>query len=532
MNQTKAKIMEAITLMADTVKVTLGTKGRLVLYRKFRDFDDKTGFPVLTKDGVTVAKQLETEDEVVNLIMQVIREASQKTVDSSGDGTTTTMILAQELIVNGFILLEDSTSSWQFNKETDIAVQDICTLIEEVSTSVQDNIDLLENVATISANDEEIGQLIASIIDEIGFYGDIDVKESNNYYTEVELVPGLKINKGYFAPFFCNNIEKLTWEATNVNILVFDDTIRDYADIQEYVKASVDENEAPVPLLIYCQDIATTVLNRIKGMMEFNPRLLMIVEQDGFGDRRIEITNDICLMSGARAVDASLKVKSANAAKYLGFCKEVYVDNNFTSFVGMDYDATKVNKEIEAIRRRIANSNPSLNEKRYLEKRMANLSGGIAIINVGGRTKVEMKESYWRMEDAVLATKSAISKGVVVGGAYTWEKISVAADELAKIHQFNRSKNPSYFLVFDSLKSILKQLLTNSDSLSDLNKIRDVIINNNKGYNLIDRQFYDIEDYTVYDAASVLMDSITNAVTVAQSILSIERIICNNKVTI
>lgn len=530
MNQAKTKIMDAVNLMADTVKLTLGTKGRLVLYRKYRDFDDKVGYPVLTKDGITVAKELQVYDPITNLIMQVIREASQKTVESSGDGTTTTMILAQELITKGYDLLDKGISSWQFNKETNIALNDIINAIDLKAISVHDNMQLLENVATISANDSEIGSLIVDIINEIGFYGDIDVKESTNYYTDVDLVPGMKLHKGYYAPFFCNNIEKLTWEATNVNILVFDDTIRDYSDIQEYVVASVDENSTPMPLLIYCQDIATTVLNRLKGMMEYNPRLLMIVEHDGFGDRRIELMNDLCLMSGARAVDSSTRI--TNAKKYLGYCREVYVDNNFTSFIGMDYDKNKVDKEIELIKRRIENTNPSGNEKRYLQKRIANLSGGIAIINVGGRTKVEMKESYWRMEDAVLATKSAISKGVVVGGGFTWENIANSVDDFAVTHNFTREDNPSYFLVFDSLQSILKQLLINSGSISELNEIRNKILNEQLGYNLIDRQFYNLDSYPVYDAASVLIDSISNAITVAQSILSIERIICDNTVII
>ena len=235
-------------------------------------------------------------------------------------------------------------------------------------------------------------------------------------------------------------------------------------------------------------------------------------------------------MSGARAVDSSTRIN--NAAKYLGYYKEVYVDNNFTSFIGMDYDENKVNREIELIKRRIENNNPSGNEKRYLEKRIANLSGGIAIINVGGRTKVEMKESYWRMEDAVLATKSAISKGVVVGGGFTWETISNMADLFSKSHNFNRELNSSYFLVFDSLQSILKQLLVNAGSVSDLDNVRDKILKDQQGYNLIDRQFYDLNSYPVYDAASVLIDSISNAITVAQSILSIERIICDNTVII
>jgi chaperonin GroEL len=449
--------------------------------------------------------------------------------------TTTTAVLAQEIINKGYELLKSGVTSYEFNKYADWAVEDIKEYILKNSIEVDNNLELLKRVATISSNDPEVGQLIYDIVQEIGFYGDMDVKQTTNYTTEVHLVKGMKLHKGYFAPFFCNDQSKMEWRANNVHILVFNDTIRDYNDIRPYVQAATSPEGQPYPLLIYCNDVAATALNRIKGSMEFNPRPLMIVEHDGFGDRRTEIINDLCILTGASEVDPSQPAN--NPYGVLGYAEEVKVDRMFTSILEGNTDVDAVEAEVERIQRRIKESNPSGNEKKFLQKRIANLTGGVAVINVGGKTKVEVKEQYARIEDAVLAVKSAIQKGVSVGGSVTWCRTAfygfIEGCQKRGIDINNPDEIPSsYRLIFQSLDAVLNQLLINSDDIKSLDAVITNAIDdkNPKGYDLSTREFYDLDDYEVYDATSVLLDSISNAVAVSKSILSIEKVIVDGEV--
>lgn len=527
-NLTKQKILNGVNTLADTVKVTLGTKGRLVLYLRPRDFEDPFGEPIMTKDGVTVAKQVESEDPVERMAIHVVRKAAENTVSSSGDGTSSTLVLAQEIINKGYELMEQGMSSYEFNRQADMAVEDIVEYIESKSVPVEDDLSKLKQVATISSNSSSIGELVHGILSELGPHVDIQLKKTKNATTSVEMVKGMKLYKGYFAPFFCNDSDTMQWKVSNCNVLLFDDTIRDYIDIQDYVKASVDNNGNPKPLLIYTQDVATTALNRIQGMMQYNPREIMIVEHDGFGDRRLEILNDVAIITGGIIVDADSTISPQQA---LGQCEEVIVDQKFTSILGGKADEEDRLSEINNIQRKLKVADLSLNEERYYKKRLANLSSGVAVIHVGGNTPVEMEEEYARIDDAVLAVKSAIRAGICPGGAVVWER---AANY---VHRKETLKNPqaypAYTLVTDALRSILRQLLTNSEEIDKIDEIRDnMLAEVPKGYNLIDRTFYELDKYEVYDPASVLMDSIRNAVSVSKSILAVERTIVKGNVTI
>jgi chaperonin GroEL len=523
----REKLLSGVNIMANVVKCTLGTKGRLVAYTSYRHFDDPVGSPVLTKDGVTVASQISSSDPIENQAMKILRAAAKNTVNSSGDGTTSTLVISQYLINKGYELLDKGVSSYQINIEIDKAVEDIIGYITKHSIEVYDDFDKLKELASISANNKEIGELIFEIINELGVHCDIEVKESKRQTTYVEAVSGMKLHKGYFSPSMCNDYTTMTFEAKDVNILVYDGIIRDYRDIQAYVKASQDSAGNPMPLLIYATDVSKVALNRIEGSMKIHPRPLMIVEHDGFGDNRVEILNDLCALTGAKIVSENNKSQNPVPELALGSCEEIKVDQHFTSILGGRGNSDDVDELVDEIELMLAEAEKQnwLNRIKFLRKRRANLVGGIAVIHVGGSTDFEMKEKKMRIDDAVLAVKSAIEHGLSVGGAYTWEN---AKEWAIGNTSMTREDNPAYFIVCESVSEILKQLLINSGEYTEeyISELRSKYL---KGYayNLIDRKLYKVADYLVYDATSVLTDALYNASSVAKSILAIQYCIHN-----
>lgn len=436
--------------------------------------------------------------------------------------TTSTVLLSQQIIKKGYHLLEANISSWQINKEFDDALTDITKYIKDNSIDVYDDITRLKELATISSNNTEIGELIYDIIDELSVNCDIEVKKTKHKETSVEAVSGMKIHRGYFSPAFCNDYQTMTFEGRNAFIFIYDGVIRDYSDIAAYVRASADANDNPLPLFIYAKDVSKTALSRIENMLKFNPRPLMIVEHDGFGDNRISIMNDMAAITGAMIISEDDKVNRPKPSIALGTCEEVRVSDKFASIIGGHGKQSDIDEIVEDIDQRLK-SNQYTKDERFLKKRKANLIGGIAVIHVGGTTSIEIQEKYHRIEDAVLAVGSAIRNGVSVGGAFTWQRASrFAVNDKRK---YNRNDNPAYFAVFDALEEVLKQLLINSGEYTSekFNEAKSHYLSDNpKAYNLIDRKYYPINNYKVYDATSVLEDSITNAISVAKLILAIE----------
>jgi chaperonin GroEL len=518
--------------------------GYSVNYRVHNRNNDPNFYSDKPIHKITQLKGYKYGDKIVNIRstgvmteMQCIKVSNEDSLYITDNyiqthNTTSTLILSQYLINEGFKLLENGMSSWQLNKEMDHAVEDIHDYIKKNSIDVYDDLSMLKELASISANDPEIGEIIYSIIDELGVECDIEVKLTKRSNTSVEIVNGMKLHKGYFDAFMCNDFSKMTFEANNVFIIVYDGVLKDYQDIAPYVKAAVNESGEPSPVLVYAKDVSKTTITRIEHMMKHNPRPFMIVEHDGFGDRRIAIMNDLATMTGAYIISPEDDTyKMMDHYDVLGFCDEVIVDNQFTSIIGAEGDEDEVTELLEEIRKNleVAMENNWIKEIKFINKRIANLIGGIAVIHVGGNTEFSAKEKYDRIDDAVLAMKAAIKKGISIGGAFTWERTVV--NNKAEKRGYNKKDNPGYFMVYDSLKQILNQLLINSGEYTEeyANEIRKSYTrkNNPKPYNLIDRSFYNLEDYKVYDATSVLLDSIYNACSVSKSILSIEYSIHN-----
>ncbi len=441
----KEDLIKGVNKIADVVKVTLGAKGKNVL------FNNRDGKPQITKDGITAARQVFSINPFENMAIQIVREASEQTVKTSGDGTTTTIILARYIINKGFELLSSGKISYyELAKQIDETKDLIINKIKERSLKIEENFDKLLHVATISSSNKQIGSFIYDIMEEIGIYGSIEVKSSNNTKDVIDKVKGIKTSKGFYAPHFVTDRLKMEYRMNDVHIVLIDDTVRSFQnDILPYIE------EAPGrPILFFVNDIEPTTLQTIINNKVANPQMfnIMFVEHDGFGDRRIEIMNDIAAMTGA-------SVGNAEDFGEMGFAKEVIVDENSTSILGGSIDEDIVNRLVEETQYKLTNDELDEDQKKYYRRRLATLKGGVAVIHVGGITEVEMKEKKDRIDDAVEAVKSAIDRGISVGGGYTF--INICND------LNNENNKEGEQVIINSLIQPFIQLCNNADSNSN-----------------------------------------------------------------
>jgi chaperonin GroEL len=495
----KYELIKGVNKLADVVKVTLGAKGKNVM------FNNRENKPQITKDGITAARQVFSKNPFENMAIQVVREASEQTVKTSGDGTTTTIVLARYIIEEGFkLLMSGKYSYYQLSKQLDTARDLVIQMIKNKSLDVETHFDKLRHIATVSSSSNEIGSFIYDIMEDIGIYGSVEVKSSNNTKDKIDKVKGIKISKGFYAPHFVNDRLKMEFKMSGVSIVLFDDTVRSFSnDIMPYINELNGE-----PILFLVNDIEPTTLQTIINNKIANPSLfnIMFVEHDGFGDRRIEIMNDIAAMTGATVGDCK------NLGE-IGYAEEVIVDEESTSILGGDMDEAIVDRLVEETQYKLTNDELDQDERRYYRRRLATLKGGVAIIHVGGMTEVEMKEKKDRIDDAVEAVKSAIDRGISIGGGHTFIHI---ANKLS-----NDDNNEEENILFGSLIQPFIQLCKNGDVDYDL-RLKQLISNPSLGYDVINDELTPLNEYKVYDSTGVLIDSLSNAVAVAKSILSVE----------
>lgn len=438
--------------------------------------------------------------------------------------TTSTILLAQYLINNGAILLDNGYSYWDIANTWDEMCTEAIDFINKNSIPIDKEYEYLRKVATISANDSNVGDLLHQVISEIGIYGDIDVSKSNLSETEVTLVKGMRLHKGFFSPWMCTNFDTMEFNSSEVSVIVFDGIIRDFNDIRPYL-AVIDESRGlqASPVLVYAEDVTSTAIERFKQWLIINKRDFVIVEHDGFGDRREQLINDVCLLTGARPIKPN--TPHTEALSKIGLAGSVSVTKDYCSIITpgelSELNSQLLSEEISKIKSMLNNKDLQDSDRKYYSKRLANLTGGIAVIEVGGNTSVEMEEKYDRIEDAVLAVKASSKLGVSIGGGYTWVKLG---NHLIKKY----SKNPIGVVFAQSFFEVLKQLLINAGELHKYNKVIDSITNDNKAYDLKTSKFYDLNNYPVYDATSVLIDAIVNSLAVSKSILSIDKCIYDN----
>ena len=405
--EARSKLKTGVDILANAVKVTLGPKGRNVVISK------KYGAPTITKDGVTVAKEIELEDPRENMGAQMVREVASKTSDVAGDGTTTATVLAQAIVTQGLKNVTAGANPMEIKRGIDAGVLEVVKFLNKLSKDVKSSKEIAQ-VGTISANnDQAIGDLIAEAMDKVGKDGVITVEESKTMDTHLETVEGMQFDRGYLSPYFVTNAETMEANLEDAYILIHDKKISTMKDLLPILEKS---SQTGKPLLIIAEDIdgealATLVVNRLRGTLK-----VAAVKAPGFGDRRKAMLEDIAVLTGATVVSEDQGYKLENATlEYLGKAKSIIIDKDTTTIVDGSGEKEKLTARINEIKVQVDNTTSDYDREK-LQERLAKLAGGVAVLNVGAATEVEMKEKKARVEDALHATRAAVAEGIIPGG--------------------------------------------------------------------------------------------------------------------
>ena len=419
--EARGALKKGVDKLANAVKVTLGPKGRnVVIERKF-------GSPLVTKDGVSVAKEIDLENQLENVGAQMVREVASKTSDVAGDGTTTATVLAQSIIAEGLKNVTAGANPMEIKKGIDLAKDSVVKSISKLSKDIPDSKQIAQ-VATISANDDhEIGSKIAEAMDKVGKDGVITVEESKTAETYLEFVEGMQFDRGYLSPYFVTNSDSMEADLDDPFVLVHDKKISNMKDLLPLLEKVV---QAGKPILIIAEDIegealATLVVNKLRGTFK-----VLAVKAPGFGDRRKAMLEDIAILTGATVIseEQGYKLESATL-DYLGTCKKVVSDKDNTTIVDGSGDKSAIDARVNEIKVQIEKSSSDY-DKEKMQERLAKLSGGVAVLNVGAATEVEMKEKKARVDDALHATRAAVEEGIVPGGGVALLRASLDLEKI------------------------------------------------------------------------------------------------------
>ena len=514
--EARQKILEGAKKLADAVRVTLGPKGRNVV------LDKKFGSPTITKDGVTVAKEIDLEDPFENMGAQLVKEVAEKTSDTAGDGTTTATILAEAIYREGRKNVTAGANPMALKRGIDKAVEAVVKELQSKNLSKEvdnKNTKEVEQVATISANnDNSIGKIIAEAIDKVGKDGVITVEEGKSLATELKLVEGMQFDQGYLSPYFATDVEKMECELESPYILIYEKKISNIKDILPLLEKIAKSGK---PLLIICEEVegealATLVVNKIRGTLT-----CAAVKAPGYGDRRKAMLQDIATLTGGRAVSEELgeKLESLNLND-LGRAKKVKIDKENTTIVEGAGKTVDINGRIAQIKREIEASDSSY-DKEKLQERLAKLSGGVAIINVGAATESEMKEKKARVEDALHATRAAVEEGIVPGGGVAFlrtidilEKLEVDGDEKTGVKIIQRA-----------IEEPVRQLTMNAGLEGSVIVERLKKEKTNIGYDINTDEYVDMLKSGIIDPAKVTRMALQNAASIAGLMITTEALI-------
>lgn len=507
-------LLKSVDEIVDNVKITLGTFGRTVLYN---NQDNK---PHITKDGVSVARHILPNDGYKALITTVLKEAAEKTLRNAGDGTTTTLILAQAIIRAGVKELNQGMSFYEMAKQFDNAVKDIKEYItREISIPIEGQESILKEVASISANNDTLGSMIYDIIEDIGIHGHIDVRESQYSENKVDKFTGMKCGRGWMEGFMINDHKSKSYKALNPIVVVFEDMVRSLTDLIKYFKyAGVAR-----PIVFFVDDVSDIVLKELKQIRELHSYDFCIIQHDGYGDRKYQLMDDLCAITGAWAVKATDELEEEN----IGGASEIIAGELYTTIVTNEdyYNKDLVETIISEIKADIAKDIEddevllSGVDRKWLRKRLANLTGGMATIHAGGRTEMEMREVKDRLDDAVLAVSAAVKEGVCYGGGYAFIKAKESLD---------KNNHSCYNIVLTAIEEPFRQLLINADRINQYHNIKNQIITEDLKYDLRTASVY--ETTSVYDPVAVLFNALDNSVAVAKSLLSVQKIAYDGQV--
>jgi len=509
------KIKRGVDTLADAVKVTLGPRGRNVV------IDKKFGSPTITKDGVTVAKEIELKDAMENMGAQLVKEVASKTADSAGDGTTTATVLAQAIYTIGVKNVAAGANPMDLKRGIDKAVIAIVKNLEsqkkDISTSKE-----IAQVATISANhDEEIGNMIAEAMEKVGKEGVITVEEARGTETEVKTVEGMQFDRGYLSPYFVTNTEKMEVEMERPYILISEKKVSSMKELLPVLEAVAQTGR---PLIILAEDVdgealATLVVNKIRGALK-----VAAVKAPGFGDRRKAMLEDIAILTGGQVISEERGFKLENATlDYLGTCEKAIIDKDNTTLVNGDGASEDIQGRINQIKAQIENTTSDYDREK-LQERLAKLSGGVAILYIGAATEVEMKEKKDRVDDALHATRAAVEEGVVAGGGVALIRASEALKDLTGS---NEDETTGINIIRLAIEAPLRTIVANSGGEGS------VVIQKVKegtgayGYNAKDNIYEDLLQAGIIDPKKVTRLALENAASIAGMLLTTECVIAD-----
>jgi len=511
----REKLKKGVDALADAVKVTLGPKGRNVI------LDKKFGAPTVTKDGVSVAKDIELEDGIENMGAQLVKEVASKTADDAGDGTTTATVLAQSIFSHGIKNVAAGANPMDLKRGIDKAVQAVVTDLKKQSKTIKTSQEIAQ-VGTISANnDPEIGQMIADAMDKVGKDGVITVEEAKGTETEVKTVEGMQFDRGYLSPYFVTNTETMEAELENPYILIYDKKISAMKELLPVLEATAQTGK---PLLIISEDVdgealATLVVNKIRGALK-----IAAVKAPGFGDRRKAMLEDIAVLTGGTVISEERGYKLENATlEDLGTAEKVNIDKDNTTIVNGAGKKEDIDARINQIKAQIENTSSDY-DKEKLQERLAKLSGGVAILYIGAATEVEMKEKKDRVDDALHATRAAVQEGVVAGGGVALIR---AIDALAKLETENEDQETGINIVRLAIESPLRTIVENAGQEGSVvvQKIRDG--KKDFGYNARDNKYENMFEAGVIDPTKVTRLALENAASIASLLLTTEAVVAD-----
>jgi chaperonin GroEL len=510
------KMKAGVDALANAVKVTLGPKGRNVVIEK------KFGAPAVTKDGVSVAKEIELEDAIENMGAQMVKEVASKTADVAGDGTTTATVLAQSIISEGLKNVAAGANPMDLKRGIDKAVATVVENLKAQSTKVGNDNKKIEQVATISANsDNTIGKLIAEAMAKVGNEGVITVEEAKGTDTTVEVVEGMQFDRGYLSPYFVTNTEKMNAELDNPYILIYEKKISTMKDILPLLEATVQTGR---PLLIIAEDVdgealATLVVNKLRGSLK-----IAAVKAPGFGDRRKEMLQDIAVLTGGTVISEEQGYKLENATiQYLGQAESVTLDKDNTTIVGGKGAKENIDGRVNQIKAQIETTTSDYDREK-LQERLAKLSGGVAVLYVGASTEVEMKEKKDRVDDALHATRAAVEEGIVPGGGIAFIR---AIDSLADLKGENADENTGIQIIRRSLEAPLRTIVENAgiEGSVVVQKVKEG--KGDYGFNARTEVYENMMAAGVIDPTKVGRVALENAASIASMLLTTECVIAD-----
>ncbi|WP_424034784.1 chaperonin GroEL [Neisseria bacilliformis] len=508
-NEVRQKMVSGVNTLANAVRVTLGPKGRnVVLDRSF-------GGPQITKDGVTVAKEIELKDKFENMGAQMVKEVASKTNDVAGDGTTTATVLAQAIVAEGMKYVTAGMNPTDLKRGIDKAVAALVGELKNIAKPVPEKSKEIAQVASISANsDEAIGQIIAQAMNEVGKEGVITVEDGKSLENEVEVVKGMQFDRGYLSPYFVSNIEKQIAELDSPFVLLFDKKISNIRDLLPVLEQVAKTSR---PLLIIAEDVegealATLVVNNIRGILK-----TVAVKAPGFGDRRKAMLQDIAILTGGTVIaeEVGLSLEKATLED-LGQAKRIEVGKENTTIIDGLGDKAAVEARVAEIRKQVETATSDY-DKEKLQERVAKLAGGVAVIKVGAATEVEMKEKKDRVEDALHATRAAVEEGVVAGGGVALLRARAALENL---HTGNADQDAGVQIVLRAVESPLRQIVANAGGEPSVvvNKVLEG--KGNYGYNAGSGEYGDMIEMGVLDPAKVTRSALQHAASIAGLMLT------------